>query len=159
MGGMNPGQSAPPQAKPSKIRAWLLGVAQALGMAFLARACALASAALFVGVPAAQAGPWWAQAPGWIALVWLSKRAARSGWWTIRGAWIFAALAASATAGMVAFGGEGMGAGWLAACLWACLWPKARARAREMAEIDAAKAESKRAREARATERSGGGAP
>lgn len=117
----------PEVQKTSRARGWLWAVPQALGMGLLARACSLGSSALFAAAPLVQADVWWSQAPGWLALVWVSKKAARVGWWTVEAAWMLGAAALCASAGAALQGYEWMGAGWLASTLWACLWPKARA--------------------------------
>lgn len=144
MAGVNPSQDSTTKAKTRKKRAWLLAVPQALGMALLARSCALGAAALSAALPWTQSGPWWSQIPGWLALVWISKQAARTGWWSVEAAWVFCGGALAISAAAALQGAEWMGTGWLAACLWACLWPKARRRALEIDRLEAAKAEAKR---------------
>jgi hypothetical protein len=126
MAGLEPSLSGQKKSKPSALRVWLLAVLQALGMGMLAWACAVGSMALFVGLPSALASSWWTHLPGWIVLIWLSKKAAVSGWWTVRSAKVFcAALGIFATVLSIWFG-SGVWIGWVASGLWACLWPKAR---------------------------------
>lgn len=128
---------------PSRVRLILQGLVQAAGMGVLARFCEMLLAGVLASVAALGddwASAWWSSAPAWLLFVWLSKRAAVSGWWRKEGALACGALALILFfLGWMASGRVGSGLGWLAAAFWACLWPFAREQVESLAKKESSK--------------------
>lgn len=116
---------------PLRSKAWarwaLLGPLSALGMAALAYSGSALGVALCSGIEGASDSAW-RLAPGWIALAWVSKRAAAARWWNKEGSAFFA-VGMGMVCVFLAWGGRaGAAWGWAASTAICCMWPLARER-------------------------------